>query len=116
VADVSPAPGEAAPAHGSAAAPRASVDKVAEALAMRSRSGPIWAARCPGAWLSLVAVLVYGSLAIDRVENYVGGSYDFGVILRSSPRRACSARSGARVRYRCGACSVPRGVEAREEM
>ena len=38
--------------------------------------------RCPATWLCLAAVVFYSALAVNRVDQHLAGSYDFGVIFQ----------------------------------
>lgn len=37
---------------------------------------------CPAVWLCLIAAFFYSSLAVDKVDQHLAGSYDFGVIFQ----------------------------------
>jgi uncharacterized membrane protein len=41
-----------------------------------------WALTCPAFWICLIGALFYGSLAVDKVDQHIAGSYDFGVIFQ----------------------------------
>ena len=41
-----------------------------------------WALTCPAFWICLIGAWVYGSLAVDKVDQHLAGSYDFGVIFQ----------------------------------
>ena len=38
--------------------------------------------RCPATWLCLAAAVFYSALAVNRVDQHIAGSYDFGVIFQ----------------------------------
>ena len=44
--------------------------------------GLLAGARCPAVWLCLVAAFFYSALAVDRIDQHIAGSYDFGVIFQ----------------------------------
>ena len=41
-----------------------------------------WALTCPAFWLCLIAAFFYSALAVDKVDQHIAGSYDFGVIFQ----------------------------------
>lgn len=40
------------------------------------------AATCPATWLCVAAAIFYSALAVDRVDQHIAGSYDYGIIFQ----------------------------------
>lgn len=70
----------AAPSSGSRSAARPA-DRLRKLTAVAGRVAGR-AACCPAVWLSLLAALFYSFLAVQRVDQHVAGSYDYGVIFQ----------------------------------
>lgn len=63
---------------------RPDVRRIRSALGGLGRLGRLGrsALTCPAVWLCLLAALFYSTLAVDKVDQHIAGSFDFGVIFQ----------------------------------
>jgi uncharacterized membrane protein len=75
----------AKPAGGDAPRPAASLSsgpsRSVRALGALRRTA-LRVALCPAVWLGLIAAIFYSFLAVQRVDQHIAGSYDYGVIFQ----------------------------------
>jgi uncharacterized membrane protein len=62
--------------------PVGGVERIWARYGPRLLAGAAAAARCPALWLCLLAAFFYSALAVDRIDQHIAGSYDFGVIFQ----------------------------------